>query len=195
VRSPVLHGGPPDAGAAVVLVHGNRRPARGATISRGSAIRRRSRVRPSGARGRAPVDRAEHDRELHRNRYTGGMPESRLIYSTDGTSRRDLRDGPERGRPAAARRPPAQTAPPAVPNDGVVRLFRERGGRSGKTVTVVRGLPVRGPALEQLAGELKRLCGAGGGVKEHTIEIQGDHRERLAERLRGMGYAVKLAGG
>jgi translation initiation factor 1 (eIF-1/SUI1) len=28
-----------------------------------------------------------------------------------------------------------------LPNDGVVRIFRERGQRGGKTVTVVRGLP------------------------------------------------------
>ncbi|HEX7549464.1 MAG TPA: hypothetical protein VF579_02715 [Candidatus Methylomirabilis sp.] len=41
---------------------------------------------------------------------------------------------------------------------------------------------------------LKRLCGAGGTVKG-GLEIQGDHRERLAERLREQGYPVKLAGG
>ena len=29
---------------------------------------------------------------------------------------------------------------PALPRDGVVRVFREKGGRGGKTVTVVRGL-------------------------------------------------------
>lgn len=28
-----------------------------------------------------------------------------------------------------------------------------------------------------------------------TIEIQGDHSERVAERLRPLGYAVNLAGG
>jgi translation initiation factor 1 len=96
----------------------------------------------------------------------------------------------------------------APPRDGVVRLFRERGGRHGKTVTVIHGLPERGPALAARLSELKRLCGAGGTVKEAlggaaageptgsmVIEIQGDHRERLAERLRALGYRVKLAGG
>ena len=76
-----------------------------------------------------------------------------------------------------------------------MRLFRDRAGRSGKTVTVIRGLPERGPALEALAAELKRVCGAGGAVKDATVEIQGDHRERIAERLRARGYRVKLAGG
>jgi translation initiation factor 1 len=78
----------------------------------------------------------------------------------------------------------------------VVRIFRERGGRGGKTVTVVRGLPERGEPLAVLAGELKRLCGAGGTVTDDdAVEIQGDHRERVAERLRARGYRVKLAGG
>ena len=84
---------------------------------------------------------------------------------------------------------------PSVPRDGIVRIFRERGGRHGKTVTVIHGLPERGPALETRLTELKRLCGAGGTLKDGVVEIQGDHRERLAGRLRALGYAVKLAGG
>jgi len=60
-------------------------------------------------------------------------------------------------------------------------------------VTVIRGLPT-GPALRDLAASLKRLCGAGGTVKDGALEIQGDHRERLAEHLRAKGYTVKLAG-
>lgn len=88
-----------------------------------------------------------------------------------------------------------QTARPTAPRDGVVRLFRDRGGRNGKTVTVIHGLPERGPALEARLSELKRLCGAGGTVKDGVVEIQGDHRERLAERLLRLGYTAKLAGG
>jgi translation initiation factor 1 len=80
-----------------------------------------------------------------------------------------------------------------VPNDGVVRLFRDRGGRSGKVVTVIRGLPAS--ELDERASDLKRLCGAGGAVKDGTVEIQGDHREKIAERLRTLGHSVKLAGG
>jgi translation initiation factor 1 len=84
---------------------------------------------------------------------------------------------------------------PAIPRDGVVRLFRDRGGRNGKTVTVIHGLPERGPALEARLSELKRMCGAGGTLRDGMIEIQGDHRDRLAERFRALGYRVKLAGG
>jgi translation initiation factor 1 len=56
-----------------------------------------------------------------------------------------------------------------VPDDGVVRIFRDRGGRGGKTVTVVRGLPERGPALDARAAELERLRGAGGAVKDGSV--------------------------
>jgi translation initiation factor 1 len=83
----------------------------------------------------------------------------------------------------------------APPRDGIVRLFRDRGGRNGKTVTVIHGLRERGPALDARLSELKRLCGAGGTLKDDVLEIQGDHRERVAERLRALGYTVKLAGG
>lgn len=129
-------------------------------------------------------------------RYTRTMSDSRLVYSTDGSRPADLRDT----LPAAVERRPVRAMPRAkpaatVPNDGVVRLFRERGGRGGKVVTVIRGLPERGPALETRAAELKRFCGAGGALKDGAVEIQGDHRERIAERLRTLGYAVKLAGG
>jgi translation initiation factor 1 len=86
-------------------------------------------------------------------------------------------------------------AAPHVPRDGVVRLFRDRSGRNGKTVTVIHGLPERGSALEARLSEMKRLCGAGGALKDGVLEIQGDHRERLAARLRALGYTVKLAGG
>ncbi|MGH7413964.1 MAG: translation initiation factor [Candidatus Rokuibacteriota bacterium] len=83
----------------------------------------------------------------------------------------------------------------SIPRDGVVRIFRERGGRNGKTVTVIHGLPERGSALEARLSEMKRLCGAGGTLRDGAVEIQGDHRERLAGRLRTLGYTVKLAGG
>jgi translation initiation factor 1 len=110
------------------------------------------------------------------------LSNSRLVYSTDDGDQR------RRGRGRKALREPAP-----VPRDGVVRIFREKGRRGGKTVTVVRGLPAG--ELEAVAADLKRLCGAGGSAKEGAVEIQGDHREKVAERLRTQGYEVKLAGG
>ena len=108
---------------------------------------------------------------------------TRPVYSTETGRLRP--PGPRRGIPSPAH--------PTVPADGIVRIFRDRAGRSGKTVTVVRGLPAK--VLDSRAAELKRLCGAGGAVKDGAVEIQGDHRERVADTLRGLGYVVKLAGG
>jgi translation initiation factor 1 len=108
------------------------------------------------------------------------MNNSRRVYSTEGG----------RVKPPSVA---ASSGSTPVPSDGVVRIFRERGGRNGKIVTVIRGLPPR--ELDERSAELKRLCGAGGAVKDGAVEIQGDHRERIAERLRGLGHKVKLAGG
>jgi translation initiation factor 1 len=105
---------------------------------------------------------------------------SRLVYSTgDGDQRRRK----EKQAPEA----------PSLPRDGVVRIFREKGRRGGKTVTVVRGLPPR--EVDAVAADLRRHCGAGGSSKDGVVEIQGDHREKVAARLTGQGYQVKLAGG
>jgi translation initiation factor 1 len=106
------------------------------------------------------------------------VADRRLVYST------------EHGR---VRRQESRPAPVASePRDGIVRIFRERAGRGGKTVTVVRGLPGDATAL---LGELRRLCGTGGTLKDGALELQGDHRERVAAHLQGLGHRVKLAGG
>jgi translation initiation factor 1 len=88
--------------------------------------------------------------------------------------------------------PPQRATPP---NDGVVRVMRDSKGRKGKTATVVTGLPGTDAELDALLKELKQACGAGGSREGRALEIQGDHRERLVEKLTGMGHKVKLAGG
>lgn len=92
----------------------------------------------------------------------------------------------------STRSAPQPRGGPALPRDGIVRILRDRKQRGGKTVTVVAGLP--GGSLPSLALELKRACGTGGTVKGDTVEIQGDHRERVATLLRERGFTVKLAG-
>jgi len=86
-------------------------------------------------------------------------------------------------------------SPRAARGDGVVRVGREVKGRRGKAVTTISGVPLASDALRALAGELKRLCGTGGSVKEGVIEIQGDHRDALVTELESRGYTVKRAGG
>jgi translation initiation factor 1 len=58
-------------------------------------------------------------------------------------------------------------------------------------VTVVDALPRNRAFVGELATELKRACGSGGTGGEDRVEIQGDHRDRLRELLRGKGWTVK----
>ncbi|MDQ4076835.1 MAG: translation initiation factor [Chloroflexota bacterium] len=81
------------------------------------------------------------------------------------------------------------------PNQQTVYVARDRKGRGGKTVTVISGLQHDPSTLAKLLKQFKRLCGAGGTLKEETLEIQGDHRDALMEKLREMGYQVKQKGG
>jgi len=76
-----------------------------------------------------------------------------------------------------------------------VRVAREVAGRGGKGVSVISGLPLAAADLEALASRLKRLCGAGGAVRDGVIEIQGEHRDRLVAQLRKLGYDARRAGG
>jgi translation initiation factor 1 len=86
--------------------------------------------------------------------------------------------------------------PPVRGSTGArVRVGREVAGRAGKGVSVITGLPLEAAALEALATRLKKLCGAGGAVKNGVIEIQGDHRARLVSELLKLGYEAKQAGG
>ncbi len=84
---------------------------------------------------------------------------------------------------------------PAKRSDGIVRIMRDRKQRGGKTVTVITGVPASEEVLIGLAQQLKKLCGSGGTVKDGTIEIQGDHCDKVQAKLSELGYKVKRAGG
>ncbi|GAC1428513.1 MAG: stress response translation initiation inhibitor YciH [Ktedonobacteraceae bacterium] len=102
-----------------------------------------------------------------------------VVYSTDG------------GRI----RPSQPSGEPTKKSDGIVRIMRDRKQRGGKTVTVITGVSAGEEALTALAQQLKKLCGSGGTVKDGTIEIQGDHCDKIQAKLIEMGYKVKRAGG
>jgi translation initiation factor 1 len=79
----------------------------------------------------------------------------------------------------------------AVPPRIIAKLRIEKKGRSGKTVTVVDGLPRNSDFLKDLSQELKRACGTGGSVVEGAVELQGDLRERARAFLVRKGFVVK----
>lgn len=70
-----------------------------------------------------------------------------------------------------------------------LRLAMERAGRGGKTVTIVRGFTGSQEELEELCKTLKQKIGVGGSAKEGEIILQGDHRPKVAEFLKSLGYS------
>lgn len=79
------------------------------------------------------------------------------------------------------------------PSEQQARVRRERRS-GGKTVTIVSGLDSAASDLPQLLKKLRTACAAGGTVGDGCVEIQGDHRDRIVELLRQMGYPAKAAG-
>lgn len=112
-----------------------------------------------------------------------------LVYSTG-----QGRMCPDCSQPVAACR--CRKAASAVPSkDGVVRVGRQTKGRKGSGVTVINGLTLDAAALQALSARLKKQCGAGGGIKEGAIELQGEHRDTVVQVLQQLGYTVKRVGG
>ena len=111
---------------------------------------------------------------------------NKVVYSSsDGDLRKALPADAVRARDAADQaRPPRR-----------VKVRREIGGRRGKEVTTISGVPLDDAGLKALSGRLKKRCGVGGSVKHGVIELQGDHRDLVVEMLRADGYDVVLAGG
>jgi translation initiation factor 1 len=81
-----------------------------------------------------------------------------------------------------------------LPRNQPARVRREK-RKGGKVVTIITGLDPVATDLKALLKQLKNKCASGGTVGDATIELQGDHRDRLVIMLRGMGYPAKSAGG
>jgi translation initiation factor 1 len=106
--------------------------------------------------------------------------DAEVVWSTRDGDLRRARDPKVRARPSGG---------------GRVKVRRETSGRRGKAVTTVADVPLDDDGLRELAGRLKKRCGAGGSVKEGVIELQGDHRDVVLGELRALGYDAVLAGG
>lgn len=110
-----------------------------------------------------------------------------LVYSTDAG-----RTCPGCRKAVAACVCSASAAPKT---DGVVRVSLQTKGRGGKSVTVVKGLPLQADALALLGKQLRAACGSGGTAKDGVIEVQGDHVAVVMALLQKQSYTVKRAGG
>ena len=77
----------------------------------------------------------------------------------------------------------------------MVRVQPTRGGKGGKTVTVIRGLELDQASLKSLLKKLKTRIGSGGTAKDGVIELQGDQVDLALDLLTQEGYRPKRAGG
>ena len=116
-----------------------------------------------------------------------------LVWSTDPALRGKI---PDRGAMGSSRT--------RIPGKGVVDsapvrkhlpkgpcVSLETSHRNGKGVTLVTGLSLPEPQLEELGKALRQACGTGGTVKDGVIEIQGDHREKVQATLARKGIQAR----
>lgn len=106
---------------------------------------------------------------------------NRIVYSEFGTSSNS----------EAFDRP----TPELPPNQQNVRVQTSRAGRKGKTVTIITGFQTSPETLNALLKQLKSQCGTGGTIKDDTIEIQGDHKQKILQILLQLNYKAKISGG
>ncbi len=73
-------------------------------------------------------------------------------------------------------------------NQQKLRVFVEKSGRAGKTVTMVKGFVGQEDDMKVLAKMLKTKCGVGGAMKDGEILIQGDFKLKIIDLLKADGY-------
>ena len=101
--------------------------------------------------------------------------EGGLVYSTDPGFKIDTEEEKE-----------VETM---APNKQKLRLRLDTRQRAGKAVTLVEDFMGKPEDLEELGKKLKTFCGTGGSVKDGTIIIQGDQRDKVLQWLLKQGYS------
>lgn len=86
---------------------------------------------------------------------------------------------------------PVATGALNLAGQGKLVVRRERKGRGGKTVTVVSGLALPAPRLEELARAMRKGLGCGSAVENGAIILQGDIAPRAQDWLAKHG-ATKI---
>ena len=114
-------------------------------------------------------------------KITSNQSENRIIYSEFGNSEDHQ-----------ALQRPINELPPSQQN---IRIQTSSKGRKGKTVTIISGFQSKPETLQTLLKQLKTQCGTGGTLKDDTLELQGDHKQKLLQIMKDLGYKAKLSGG
>jgi translation initiation factor 1 len=115
--------------------------------------------------------------------FTMTKKKEKLVYSTRSDAKLD-NQRPSKG--------PTQSLPP---QQQTIQVMIDRKRRRGKTVTLCSGFVLTPADLKDLEKQLKQFCGAGGTSKADEIEIQGEHRDKIMQKLAELNYKVKRVGG
>jgi len=62
--------------------------------------------------------------------------------------------------------------------------------RFGKITTVIEGFDVKEDEFKAIAKQLKEKLACGGTIKGKTIELQGDHRQKVKTLMPSLGFST-----
>ncbi len=79
-----------------------------------------------------------------------------------------------------------------IQDDPIICKYEKR---KGKPITILEGYSGTDKDFKILAKELKTKLSVGGGIKNETIIIQGDYRDKIMAILKEKGFKVKRVGG
>ena len=63
--------------------------------------------------------------------------------------------------------------------------------KNGRQVTCIRGFSCRKNQIQTVLQTLKNSCGAGGTCNDESVEIQGNHAEKVRQELKKSGYRIQ----
>ena len=70
-----------------------------------------------------------------------------------------------------------------------INISKQKKGKKGKTVTLIRGLDTEDEILlKELLKKIKFFCGTGGTLIDRNIQLQGDMVSKSIEFLRKEGF-------
>ena len=77
----------------------------------------------------------------------------------------------------------------AVNKRSKINISKQKKGKNGKTVTLIRGLGTEDETLlKELLKKIKVFCGTGGTLIDKNIQLQGDMVSKSVEFLRKEGF-------
>ena len=74
------------------------------------------------------------------------------------------------------------------PEHQKLKVSLDKKQRAGKVVTLITGFEGKEEDMLNLSKQLKSVCGTGGSVKNDTIIVQGDNKQKIFQWLQKNGY-------